>query len=74
MRGQKVCEFSSQILLPQRTGWEERQHRGTIRKIFEVRMEAFLKNTSCFFDKWSVHFMALRMLNRFRYIAAEYTI
>ena len=44
----RVCEFSTQILLPQATRWEEWQWRGTICNIFEVRTEVFLKSTSCF--------------------------
>ena len=44
----KVREFSSQIPLPQTTGWKEQQCRETIRNIFEVRTKPFSKSTSCF--------------------------
>ena len=36
----KVCDFSSQILFPQRTGREKQQCRWTIRNIFECMSKA----------------------------------
>jgi len=42
----KVGEFSSQIPLPQTTGRDEPQCRGTIRNFFEVRTKAFSESTS----------------------------
>ena len=50
----KVGEFSNQIPLPQTTGRDEPQCRGTIRNVFEVRTKAFSKSTSYFFEKLSV--------------------
>ena len=44
----KVGEFSSQIPLPQTTGRDEPQCRGTIRNVFEVRTKAFSESTSHF--------------------------
>ena len=39
----KVCEFSSQILLPQTTGRDKPQCRGTICNIFELWTKAFFE-------------------------------
>ena len=50
----KVGKFSSQIPLPQTTGRDEPQCRGTIRNVFEVQTKAFSKSTSYFFEKQSV--------------------
>ena len=44
----KVCEFSSQIPLPQTTGRDELLCGGTIRNIFKGLTRAFLKSTSHF--------------------------
>ena len=39
----KVTKLASQILLPQTTGWDEPQCRGTIRNLFKVWRKAFRK-------------------------------
>ena len=44
----KFGEFSSQIPLPQTTGRDEPQCRGTICNVFKVWTKAFLKSTSYF--------------------------
>ena len=42
----KFGEFSSQIPLPQTTGRDEPQCRGTIRNVFKVQTKAFSESTS----------------------------
>ena len=51
----EVCKFSIQIPLPQTTGKDEPQCRGTLRNVFGVRTKAFLKSTSHFLSSLKVH-------------------
>ena len=46
----KVCEFSSQILLPQTTGRQQWQHRGIIRTFLRVRWRHFWKEPLAFWE------------------------
>ena len=51
----KVGKFSIQIPLPQTTGKDEPQCRGTLRNVFGVRTKAFSKSTSHFLFSLKVH-------------------